>query len=123
MKLRASENFSHTPWPLFRVAGLWTLVALLSVPTLAQQSTVASSAAFRDGVVMVGFEPGVSPGGMADAAAEVGAVDAGTIGAGALALRDGASLVAGTIKALHANRKVAYAEPDYFVWAGGGPHG
>jgi len=122
MKLRASENFSHTPWPLFRVAGLWTLIALLSVPTLAQQSTVASSAAFRDGVVLVGFEPGVSPGGMAAAAAEVGAVDVGTIGAGTHVLHVGAGRVTDTIHALRRNPNVRYAEPDYFVWPAGVPN-
>ncbi len=92
MKLRASSQLSHSSRSIAQVVGFWTVLAILFVLALAQH-VAASSAPFRDGMVLVGFEPGVSPGGMADAAAEVGAVDVGTIGAGTHVLRVGAGRV------------------------------
>ena len=116
MKLRAPSQFSHNSGPLTRVVGFWTLVGILFVLALTQQHAVASSAAFQDGVVLVGFKPGVSPGRMAVAVAAAGAADVETIGAGTHVLRVGPGRVMETIQALSRNPSVRYAEPDYFVW-------
>src|SRR5713226_1452539 len=122
MKLRASHQFSHNSGPLPQVVGLWTLVGILFVLALTQQHAVASSAAFQDGVVLVGFKPGVSPGRMAVAVAAAGAVDTETIGAGTHVLRVDPGRVMETIQTLSRNPNVRYAEPDYFVWPAGVPN-
>src|SRR5712692_7629535 len=122
MRLRAPQQFIHTPRPLLRVGGFWTLIAILLVPALAQQQPLASPAAFQDGVVLVGFKPGVSLGRMAIAVAAVGAVDVKTIGAGTHVLSVGPGRVMETIKTLSRNPNVRYAEPDYFAWPAGVPN-
>ena len=121
MKLRASSQLSHSSRSIAQVVGFWTVLAILFVLALAQH-VAASSAPFRDGMVLVGFEPGVSPGGMAVAVRAAGAVDVATIGAGTHVLRVGAGRVTEIINALRRNPNVRYAEPDYFVWPAGVPN-
>src|SRR2546427_11000819 len=89
MKLRASSQLSHSSRSIAQVVGFRTVLAILFVLALAQH-VAASSAPFRDGMVLVGFEPGVSPGGMAVAVRAAGAVDLATIGAGTPAAGGGA---------------------------------
>src|SRR5437660_9933949 len=121
MKLRASSQLSHSSRSIAQVVGFWTVLAILFVLALAQH-VAASSAPFRDGMVLVGFEPGVSPGGMAVAVRAAGAVDVATLGAGTRVLGVGAGRVTEIINALRRNANVRYADPDYFVWPAGVPN-
>src|SRR2546430_12303521 len=102
MKLRASSQLSHSSRSIAQVVGFRTVLAILFVLALAQH-VAASSAPFRDGMVLVGFEPGVSPGGMAVAVRAAGAVDVATIWAGSHALRVGARPGTAGFNALPAN--------------------
>ena len=78
---------------------------------------------FRDGSVIVGFQPGTSADTEAAIVHGVGASDERVIGAGAHVLRVPAGKVEEKIARLKAQGRVRYAEPDYLLTAAGAPSG
>src|SRR5215469_499123 len=121
MRLRAPQQLSDLGF-LERVVSFCALVVIGFFLFLVEQASAASPSTFQEGVVLVGFRPGVSPRDMAATATEVGAVDAGTIGAGTHVLHVGTGREIESIRTLHRNPYVRYAEPDYFVWPAGVPN-
>ncbi len=82
----------------------------------------APGAAFRDGVVLVGYQDGVSAVEHGRTAAAVGAIDVGTIGAGTHVLRVPRGAVPAIMHALGRRPEVRYVEPDWIGYADGVPN-
>src|SRR3954470_18831697 len=86
-------------------------LALVLVLVAGRPALAAKHAAFRPGVVLVGFRDGVSPA-RRRAVAAAYSHRARTVG-GATLLRVRGDRVLATVRALRRRREVRYAEPDY----------
>ena len=89
--------------------------------SLASGPPNGAEAAYRDGVVLLGFRSGTSPAQQRGALASAGAVEARRIGVGVRLLKVPPGRVLDSIRSLRAHPAVRYAEPDYVQTIDGGP--
>lgn len=98
------------------------LVLNLPLTTLYGQNSRAQDQTpqHRDGVVLLGFDEGVTPEQQAAIVSSVGALDLRTIGAGTHVLQVPPGHVLDRVKVLKATPGVRYAEPDWLQHVDGG---
>jgi subtilisin family serine protease len=104
--------------------GILCLVAILLIPTVLRSRVRRNDdpAEYRDGIILVGFEPNVPVERQGLIVASVGAIESHTIGQGTHVLHVAPGRVDVTIKALQQFKEVRYAEPDYVQHPNGVPN-
>ena len=104
-------------WMLLLGVLLSALVAQTLAMAPAARGASSQAHAFRDGAVLVGFEPGTSAERRREIQRAAGATREDVVGVGTHVLQVPAGAVASTVARLNRFDEVRYAEPDYILHA------